>query len=92
MSVPDTPENAKNCICGDCPTFKAFIKTEGGGLFCATGKAVPVKDAIEEDECLCTRCAIDQEYKLTARLDLMEKKILKMNQFYCSRGPAGSGR
>jgi hypothetical protein len=51
-----------------------------------------VDAAVDEEECLCTECEIDREYKLTARLDLMEKMILKMNQFYCSRGPAGSGK
>jgi hypothetical protein len=56
------------------------------GLFCARGKT---SCDVEDDECICEQCPIDKEYRLTAVLDLMEKTILKMSQFYCMRGPAG---
>jgi len=86
MLVPNTPENLKICICTDCPTFEKNLKGIKEGFFCARGKT---DSSVEEDECLCAQCQIDEEYKLTARLDLMERMILKLNQFYCSRGSAG---
>jgi hypothetical protein len=89
MLVPNTSENLKKCICMDCPTFEKSLKDVDGGLFCAQGKA---EGNVEEDECLCDQCQIDDEYKLTGRLDLMERMILKLNQFYCSRGPAGTSK
>jgi hypothetical protein len=55
------------------------------GLFCAAGKS---GCEINKQECICEMCPIDKEYQLTANLDLMEKMILKMNQFYCENGPA----
>ena len=87
MLVPNTPENLKICICTDCPTFEKNLKGIKEGFFCARGKT---DSSVEEDECLCAQCQIDEGYKLTARLDLMERMILKLNQFYCSRGPAGN--
>ncbi len=89
MLVPNTPENLKKCICMNCPTFEKNLKGIKEGLFCARGKT---DSSVEEDECLCAQCQIDEEYKLTARLDLMERMILKLNQFYCSRGPAGTSK
>ncbi len=89
MLVPNTPENLKKCICTDCPTFQKNLKGIEEGLFCARAKS---ESNVEEDECLCDQCQIDGEYKLTARLDLMERMILKLNQFYCSRGPAGTSK
>jgi hypothetical protein len=87
MIVPDTSENLKKCICTNCQTYKQYIKERAEGLFCARGT---INTAIEEDDCLCGQCDVDEEYKLTIRLDLMEKMILKLNQFYCNRGPAGT--
>lgn len=88
MIVPDTSDNLEKCICKGCPTFNLYMKESNEGLFCAKGKTSYKIE--EEEECICIRCPIDKEYKLTIRLDLMEKRILKMNQFYCNRGPAGS--
>ena len=76
-------------MCPDCPTFKQNGLGNESGLFCARGKT---DGSVEEDECLCDQCQVDEEYKLTARLDLMERMILKLNQFYCSRGAAGSSK
>jgi hypothetical protein len=45
---------------------------------------------MEKKECMCVSCPIDTEYRLTGRLDLMEKMILKLNTYYCETGPAGS--
>ena len=87
MIVPDTSDNREKCICPKCPTYSDCMKDKGEVLFCAKGKT---GCEIEEDECICEDCPIDKEYKLSARLDLMEKKILKMNQFYCMKGPAGT--
>lgn len=88
MIVPDTKGNIQKCICLDCPTYNTCMKEKGEGLYCAKGKTDCKID--DEDECLCEQCPIDREYKLTTRLDLMEKMILKMNQFYCMKGPAGT--
>jgi hypothetical protein len=85
--VPDTQENLEKCICKDCPTYNQCMKEKGGGLFCARGRT---DCEIEEDECDCVQCPVDKEFMLTARLDLMEKMILKMNQFYCAKGKAGT--
>jgi len=86
MIVPDTKENQEKCICPECPTYSDCMKEKAEVLFCSKGKT---DCEIEEDECICDECPVDKEYKLSARLDLMEKKILKMNQFYCTKGPAG---
>jgi len=87
MIVANTEENLAKCICATCPTYTACMRERKEGLFCAKGETGC--DIPEEDECVCARCPIDGQYKLTARLDLMEKKILKLNQFYCIKGPAG---
>jgi hypothetical protein len=87
MIIPNTKGNLEKCICRDCPTYNKCMGGKGEGLFCARGKS---DCNIEEDECLCEQCPIDAEYKLTARFDLMEKKILKLNQFYCMKGAAGT--
>jgi hypothetical protein len=87
MIVSDTKENLEKCICKECPSYTQCMRDKNGGLFCARGKS---SCEVEEEECICVDCPVDKEYKLTARLDLMEKKILKMNQFYCIKGPAGT--
>ncbi|KPJ89471.1 MAG: hypothetical protein AMS17_01770 [Spirochaetes bacterium DG_61] len=86
MTVPDTKENMDKCICKDCPTYNQCMRDSTEGLFCAKGKS---DCDVEDDDCVCEQCPVDKEYKLTVVLDLMEKKILKMNQFYCMKGPAG---
>ena len=87
MIVPDTKENFEKCICMKCPTYIQCMKDKNEGLFCARGKSAC---EVEEEECDCVDCPVDTEYKLTARLDLMEKRILKMNRFYCMKGPVGT--
>lgn len=87
MIVPDNAENLKKCLCKGCPSYTECMGDKKEGLFCARWKS---ECEVEEDECLCEQCPIDAEYKLTARLDLMEKKILKLNQFYCMKGAAGT--
>ena len=85
MPVPETKENMEKCICNSCTTYDSCIKGKKEGLFCATGKSNCV---IKKRECMCESCPIDKEYNLTANLDLMEKMILKMHQFYCDNGKA----
>lgn len=85
MPVPDTKENMEKCICMDCPTYSSCMSDKKEGLFCAKGKS---GCTVEKKECICESCPIDKEYNLTANLDLMEKMILKMNQFYCENGKA----
>ena len=85
MPVPNTSDNKVKCICVKCPTFSVCMSDGKEGLFCAAGKS---GCEINKQECICEMCQIDKEYQLTANLDLMEKMILKMNQFYCENGPA----
>jgi hypothetical protein len=88
MLVPDMRENFERCVCAECPTYTRCMRDGREGLYCARGATKC--EITEEEDCSCARCPVDQEYRLTARLDLMEKKILKLNQFYCVKGPAGS--
>ena len=87
MLVPDTKENLDKCICKNCSTYNDCMKNNADGLFCAKGKT---DCTVEKKECMCVSCPIDTEYRLTGRLDLMEKMILKLNTYYCETGPAGS--
>jgi hypothetical protein len=48
--VPDTPENEKLCICGDCPTYPG-----GSTLYCARG-AYP--ERVRERGCVCGDCKV----------------------------------
>ena len=86
MLVPNTEENLEKCSCMDCPTYSQCMKENGQILFCSTGKS---DCRVEMKECICDGCPVDKEYHLTARLDLMERMILKKNKFYCKTGPAG---
>jgi hypothetical protein len=53
--VPNTPENAKRCICGNCPSYPA----DGLGFYCATGKS---PNEVKRRGCICGDCANWQEY------------------------------
>jgi len=85
MEVPDTKENIEKCICKKCPTYNDCMSGGSEALYCSSGKS---KCKIEEEECICEQCPIDKEYHLTSSLDLMEKSILHLNNYYCINGPA----
>jgi hypothetical protein len=85
MPVPNTKENMGKCICPVCPTYSSCMGDAAEKLYCAAGKS---GCELVKDECICETCPVDKEFQLTANLDLMEKMILKMNQFYCENGPA----
>lgn len=85
MSVPDTNENMEKCFCKICPSYNRCMGDSKERLFCAKGKS---NCNIEKAACICETCPIDKEYNLTANLDLMEKVLLNMNQFYCMNGHA----
>ncbi len=85
MPVPNTKENKEKCICRTCPTYESCMRDSSESFFCSEGSS---GCKIEQKECICENCPIDKDYNLTANLDLMEKMILKMNQFYCDNGPA----
>lgn len=56
VKVPDSPENASRCICGDCPTYPSV-----GGFYCARGKS----DAtVAKKGCVCGDCPNFREYDL----------------------------
>lgn len=52
MSVTDTPENAKKCICVRCPSFPGKP-----GFYCARGKA---KKVVRKG-CICMDCRVHAE-------------------------------
>ncbi|MCW4030167.1 MAG: DUF2769 domain-containing protein [Candidatus Bathyarchaeota archaeon] len=58
--VANTEENAKQCICPDCPTFmKSKLSSV---LFCARGKAAETAQAAG---CICTSCPIYKKVQLS---------------------------
>jgi len=57
VSVANTPENMKLCICGTCPIFKGSPLS--GGFFCATGKA---KELVKQTGCVCGKCGVTVKY------------------------------
>jgi hypothetical protein len=59
ISVPDTDENVKMCLCPDCPTYKGSNLT--GILFCAKGKA---KEDVKNASCICPECPVSGKYGL----------------------------
>jgi len=85
MPVPNTKENMDKCICKDCPSYNQCMSDGREGLFCAVGKS---KCEIKKENCICEDCPIDDEYRLTINLDLMERTILHLNNYYCIEGPA----
>lgn len=56
--VPDTSENMKLCICGDCPSYPGT-----GGTYCAEGKS---DQQIDQQGCICGNCSVWEDYGLTS--------------------------
>ena len=54
--VPDTPENASLCICGECPSYP-----KEGSFFCAQGKS---EKPVRKRGCVCGDCAVFKEHNL----------------------------
>lgn len=61
MTVPDTEENLKECICRECPSYNECMKSGMEGLYCARGKSLC---DLERRGCICTQCPISRTYKL----------------------------
>lgn len=61
MKVPDTKENAVNCICPNCPTHNACMKSPMTLLYCARGKT---RCSFERQGCLCGECPVASDYRL----------------------------
>lgn len=59
MGVPNTPENMKRCVCGDCPTYDACMGAAMEGLFCSRG--VSACD-VRRQGCICGGCPVYAEY------------------------------
>jgi len=57
--VPDNEENARVCVCPNCPTFKC--KNLSNTVFCGRGKARELIKAIGR---LCPNCPIFENYSL----------------------------
>lgn len=71
VQVPDTPENAGQCICSGCPTYNECMNERTAHvLFCARDKS---ECEIEKNGCLCGACPLASEF----RLDKM---------YYCKTG------
>lgn len=60
MTVPDTEENAKLCVCSGCPSFPQDCGKDI--LYCARGKS---GCDIHADGCLCSICAVYSKYDLS---------------------------
>jgi hypothetical protein len=62
ISVPDTEENVKMCLCPTCPTYQKSNLTET--LFCAKGKA---KEKVKSVSCACPDCPLFNKYDLKSQ-------------------------
>jgi hypothetical protein len=54
--VPNTPENAGRCMCGDCPSFPG-----DEGFYCARGKS---QNPVRRRGCICPDCGNFKDYAL----------------------------
>ncbi|MFA0834535.1 MAG: DUF2769 domain-containing protein [Methanobacterium formicicum] len=68
--VPDTEQNALNCLCPVCPVYNECLKTKEELLFCSRGST---KCEFEKWGCKCVRCPVALEYNL-------------VGLFYCEKG------
>ena len=59
--VPDTPENVKKCICGECPSYNQCMKGNSELLYCAKEKSACEFDKIG---CMCTVCPLTLQFNL----------------------------
>ena len=59
VMVPDTADNAKQCICPGCPTYRESKLT--GILFCGKSKA---KETVKKEGCFCPNCPVWKKYEL----------------------------
>ena len=59
VTVADSAENAKACICASCSTF--IESRLSGLLFCARGKAI---ESVRQKTCICPYCAVWKNNKL----------------------------
>ncbi|HVP16320.1 MAG TPA: DUF2769 domain-containing protein [candidate division Zixibacteria bacterium] len=69
VSVPDTNENARSCLCPGCPTYKKSNLTNT--LFCARGNA---KEKVTAVKCICPTCPVFSKYGLTQQFHCMKGK------------------
>jgi hypothetical protein len=69
ISVLDSEENVKLCLCPDCPTYKNSDLT--GILFCAKGKA---KEDVKSVSCSCPSCPVFAKYALKRQYYCIEGK------------------
>lgn len=60
MKVTNTDENSRKCICRDCPSY---IEDQDEGFFCSIGKS---SEQYEKKGCICGKCALWDEYKLSS--------------------------
>ena len=72
MKVDDNDENAKRCLCPNCPTYDGCMKGAKEMLYCGRGKS---SCKIERAGCLCGECPVASDYQLT---DL----------YFCDKGKA----
>ena len=57
--VPDMQENMKQCVCGNCPTFKKSHLSVG--FFCSKGKA---NEKVKRVVCMCRSCSTFKKFGL----------------------------
>ncbi len=63
--VPDTPENAGRCLCGDCPSKPDELKS----FYCARGAS---SAGVQRRGCLCADCPVTIDYDLTGEYYCIE--------------------
>ncbi|MCL5942287.1 MAG: DUF2769 domain-containing protein [Actinobacteria bacterium] len=56
-TVPDSAENAVRCVCGECPSKPAELKS----FYCARGAG---GSAVQHRGCLCGECPLTGDYDL----------------------------
>lgn len=82
MTVPDTAENRKKCICPGCPSYPSACSGQvpqgckGEILFCSLGKS---RCEIKAAGCVCNGCPVWHSYKLS-------------ELYFCDKEEIGEGR
>ena len=68
--VPNTHDNARECMCPECPVYNKCMKESDEHLFCSRGKT---GCNFSKTGCYCPKCSIWLKYNL-------------VSLFYCEKG------
>ena len=70
--VEDTPANAEQCVCPDCPTYDSCMNGTAEALYCARGESTC---EVESRGCTCPECPVWETHRLR-------------DEYYCIEGAA----